>query len=245
MGKKTQEVRKILKFGQMLSEKRPLAQLRTFLDHNEFNLNSSELGAFFATALHYAVYFHSDTEIVDLLIARGADINVHDELGCSILHYAVGNLSCPQMVKKVLEVGVPFSEVDENGDRPIHLASGIGNIPAIEILLEAGEEINVRGQWNKTPLHFAAAGRCDNAQETIKFLLAHGADLWSEEDNGFLPITEAHHSDELLPFLASIMPGKIRDRDSDDFITFNEFIQRYGRWQLGGSLVNMIPVKKS
>ena len=245
MSKITQENKKLFKFGEMLREKRPLSQLRNFLAHNEFNINSSELGIFFETPLHYAVYFHPDTEVVDLLIAHGAKINVHDELGSSILHYAVGNLSCPQMVKKVLDVGVPFSEVDENGDRPIHLAAEIGNIPAVELLLEAGEEINVRGQWNKTPLHFAAAGHCDNAQETIKFLLTHGADLWAEEENGFLPITEAHHSDELLPFLASIMPGKIQDRDSDDFITFIEFIQRYGRWQLGCSLVNMRPIKKS
>ena len=245
MSKTTKKEKKLLKFDNMLMEKRPLSQLRKFLACNEVDLNSSGLGAFYEMPLHHAVHFHFDTEIVNLLIAYGANINVYDDLGSSILHYAVGNLSCPQMVKKVLEVGVPFSVADENGDRPIHWAAAIGNIPAIEILLEAGEEINVHGQWNKTPLHFAAEGRCENAQETIKFLLDHGADLWAEEEHGFLPITEAHHSDELLPFFASIMPGKIRDRNSDDFITFTEFIQRYGCWQLGSALVNMKPIKKS
>ena len=76
------------------------------------------------------------------------------------------------------------------------------------------------------------------------YLFGYTLKLWAEEENGFLPITEAHSNDELLSFFASIMPGKLKDRDSEEFITFSDFIKRYGRWQLGCALVNMIPVKR-
>ena len=238
-------VKKLFKFGRMLEDKRPLSQLQSFLANNEVDLNSAELGAFCETALHYAVYFHSDIDVVDLLISHGANPNVYDCSRWSIMHYAVSNLASPQMVQKVLDVGITFAVTDEDGNRPIHLAAQKGNISAIEILLAAGESINICGQWNQTPLHFAAKGHSDRAKETIKYLLDKGADLWAEEENGFLPITGAHSNDELLSFFASIMPGKLKDRDSEEFITFSDFIERYGRWQLGCALVNMIPVKKT
>ena len=71
-----------------------------------------------ATALHYAV--HAGVEIVDLLIRRGADINVKSEQsgGKTALHLAAGG-GYPDVVALLVKAGAVINATDNYGHTPM------------------------------------------------------------------------------------------------------------------------------
>lgn len=59
------------------------------------------------------------------------------------------------------------------GELPLHVFAVRGDYEACRILLEAGSEINVPGEYRYTPLHEAVS---QGHTEVVKLLLLHGAD---------------------------------------------------------------------
>ncbi len=70
------------------------------------------------------------------------------------------------------------------GDTPLHIAACWGNIGAIKLLIEAGADINKKGETGFTPLHCAAEQGHPNA---VRYLLLVGATSVKNND-GLLPI---------------------------------------------------------
>ena len=67
---------------------------------------------------------------------------------------------------------------DRMGDTPLHFACWGNNLEAAQLLVEAGADVNAKGEAEDTPLH-AAVTVGDVA--LVEFLLAHGAS-WQEID---------------------------------------------------------------
>lgn len=67
---------------------------------------------------------------------------------------------------------------DRMGDTPLHFACWSNNLEAAQLLVEAGADVNAKGEAEDTPLH-AAVTVGDVA--LVEFLLAHGAS-WQEID---------------------------------------------------------------
>ncbi|MCH7726633.1 MAG: ankyrin repeat domain-containing protein [Planctomycetes bacterium] len=67
------------------------------------------------------------------------------------------------------------------GDQPLHLAAWQGRKKIAEYLLDAGADINSRGESGRTPLHYAFEGP---SQAIIKLLIERGADLNARMDVG-------------------------------------------------------------
>ena len=60
------------------------------------------------------------------------------------------------------------------GDTPLHIAATSGDLRAIDLLLNAGAEINAPGERGFTPLHYAVE---QEKLEAVRLLLARGADI--------------------------------------------------------------------
>jgi ankyrin repeat protein len=77
----------------------------------------------------------------------------------------------------------PLSYVDSNGDSLLHIASRLGDIQTVELLLKGGMDVNLIGDMGNTPLHYAK-----NA-EVATLLMAHGAsrDIYNEFGKQPLP----------------------------------------------------------
>jgi ankyrin repeat protein len=67
------------------------------------------------------------------------------------------------------------------GTLPIHRASMIGTPDDIATLLEAGSDINAKGEDDFTPLHCAVEF---DVLENVKFLISQGASLTSQNRDG-------------------------------------------------------------
>lgn len=65
------------------------------------------------------------------------------------------------------------------GDTPLHIVSGWGDCEAIQILVDAGADINSRGETGFTALHCAAE---QNRPEAIRLLSSLGAEVVDDED---------------------------------------------------------------
>jgi ankyrin repeat protein len=84
------------------------------------------------TPLHTAV-LHNLTEIGELLIKHGADVNAaHSENGITPLHLAVMHNRL-ESVKWLLEKGANVNSRDKSGRTPLHDAALVGNLDIVTL----------------------------------------------------------------------------------------------------------------
>lgn len=109
------------------------------------------------TPLHYTIIFGRSTSIMECLIRHGADVRRRGTIfNLTPVHMAA--LAC----KNKLELLIVSRDVEVNvktvkGITPLHLASLIGNVEVMEILIEHGARVNCRDDvFGWSPLHWAA-----------------------------------------------------------------------------------------
>jgi ankyrin repeat protein len=142
------------------------------------------------TALH-RVAINADTsphyaETISLLLAHGADPNQRDNIdtGRTSLDaaYRVANASAARQLR---EAGAHLADLIEGADSDevrgaeLSLAVLMGNIDAVDALLDQGIRVNTRDRYGRTALHTAAYS---GDAMMVDFLLSHGADVLARED---------------------------------------------------------------
>ena len=78
----------------------------------------------------------------------------------------------------------PRSYRAPDGDRLIHIAAFRGDVVTVELLLDAGEDINAIGDMGETPAHNAATNL---NKEVFDLLMSRGADPRIESEFGLTP----------------------------------------------------------
>jgi pectate lyase len=134
-----------------------------------------------------------DTELVTLLIAKGADINNRESAGGGFrtpLHRAVisGHTGIVEvLLAEKANVNAPGGWRNET---PLHYAamSGKSNIDITNMLLAEGAEVNAKDIDGDTPLHYAVrTGR----RHIAELLITREADVNVENNEGQTPIDVA------------------------------------------------------
>lgn len=89
------------------------------------------------------------------LIAKGADVNRSDTIGCPPLHYAafIGDTA---LVVLLLDNGADINAQDSHGLTALHRAIAALRCDVAEILIERGCDTTIRGKMYQTPLHICA-----------------------------------------------------------------------------------------
>jgi ankyrin repeat protein len=125
------------------------------------------------TALHWAART-DDTEIVRLLIARGADVRATNRYGITPMYQAALNGNA-QIIEALAAAGAQVDAALPSGETPLLVASRTGKVDAVRALIARGADVNLaESVFGQTPLMLAAA---ENNADVCRLLLTSGANL--------------------------------------------------------------------
>ncbi|KAK2763320.1 phosphate system positive regulatory protein pho81 [Arachnomyces sp. PD_36] len=149
-------------------------------------VNAGDYGG--RTALHYAAERGSDT-VVDLLLARGADIQANNAQAQPLFDAVKGGNM--KIVRTLLEAGSAINTRNSWGETPLHRAAFEGSIEIIKYLIDAGVETNAKSKTDATALHRAAEG---GHKEIIQLLSGIGLEINARNTYGWTPLIFAARS---------------------------------------------------
>ncbi|NIF77244.1 ankyrin repeat domain-containing protein [Paraburkholderia sp. Cy-641] len=126
-----------------------------------------------------------DIDGVNKLIAKGMDPNSVDNQGIPLLVIAAREKSDKVGAALVANPKTNIEIEDKSGENALMMASLVGDINFVNLLLAKDAEVNKKG-W--APLHYAAANGHDNI---VKLLLDHSAYVDAGSPNGTTPLMMA------------------------------------------------------
>ena len=133
----------------------------------------------------YIAAYEGTAEMVQLLIAAGADVHLRDTEGSTPLHLAAGlvrrSVRSDEIVQLLITAGADITARDERGDTPLHLAAWQDTAEIVQLLITAGADLMARNSWGRTPLHSAAEY---GTAEMVQLLITAGADITARDDDG-------------------------------------------------------------
>jgi ankyrin repeat protein len=128
-----------------------------------------------------AAYGH--TEVVKLLLEKGAQVNMGNEGGETALHYAARH-GHTKVMRILLEHGADPKSKGTGCGTPLQWAVRGGQRQSVKTLLDYGVDINQRGTDGETALSTAASEYPD----IVSFLISLGADVNTRADNDCTPL---------------------------------------------------------
>ena len=136
------------------------------------------------TPLHFAAQA-GQIDIVEFLIAKGADVNAENLSGVTPLQFAADKAH-----KEIAEL-----LIEKGADVSLHLAARLGDLPRVKSSVEDGADVNAEDVRGDTPLHIAAA---KGHKEVVELLITKGANVNAKNNEGQTPIDialEQNHKD--------------------------------------------------
>jgi len=127
------------------------------LQSDRFNINEPITGSL--TYLHLAAR-HGTPAIVATLIAAGADAN-QGMNGSTPLHLAAFSGREDNALILIVAGGAHVDQQDDDGVTPLHEAVRERHMPAIQVLINAHANPNLRDKWGKTPMDYLYEGELD------------------------------------------------------------------------------------
>lgn len=131
------------------------------------------------TALEHAVR-NANREMVQLLLAAGAKVNLANESGQTVL-MMLDTDATSDLVWDLINAGAKVNSKDKDGDTPLMNAARYNNVDLIRTLLEAGAEVEARNEGKQTAVMQAAS---EGLVNIIKTLVMAGANINAVDGQG-------------------------------------------------------------
>lgn len=145
--------------------------VKILIDHGA-NINSEGNSSF--PPLIVAISYDRD-EITNLLLAKGADVNVNTGVLGSTPLMKASSFGNSEVVKSLLKLGATVNAKDFHGNTALMYTTGRINGEVIKALLEAGADVNVVNKEGMTALELIKRKWGKKAEPTIQLLRNYGA----------------------------------------------------------------------
>jgi ankyrin repeat protein len=140
------------------------------------------------TPVLVAIRRFNNIPIMEALVKLGANINVGNRWGDTVLHIAVTMNNLP-MIEALIRLGTDINLKNEwCGDTVLHKAIKMDNLPMIEALIRLGADINLKNKWGCTVLHEAVKM---NNLPMIETFIKSGAHVNEKDQFGNTPLDQA------------------------------------------------------
>ncbi len=149
---------------------RPLETLELFL---EKGVELPKLSIDENPPLYFSAY-NSDIRVTEFLLKKGFDVHARNQFGQSVLNAAIENPNL-NVLRRFIALGVDVNHVGRYGHSPLTEAAWKDNIPAMEILLEAGAKPSLESA---------------RSLEAIKLMVRYGAKV---SEAPFILFTISYH----------------------------------------------------
>ena len=184
--------------------------LETIITHGaDVNITNRSSG----TALMMACQ-KGNTAAMSVFLSSGANPNIPDEKGNTLLHIAMENNISADTVQIVIDHGANVNATNKQNETPLVLASHNENVDAVNMLLKVGADTNI--SFNDTCLHHVLRRRC--SKEMLQAIINHGAEINATDTNGRTALMIAcakGNSDAINTLLEAGADPKITDADGE------------------------------
>lgn len=109
-----------------------------------------------------------DNNTTHRLVEEGAYIDIKDDAGSTLLHWAAQENKVAVMEYLLLQRTIDIHHKNNQGQTALHLAASCRAAAAVECLLQHDAQIDSQDQWGCPPLHWALRSKC---LDTIMALL--------------------------------------------------------------------------
>ena len=136
------------------------------------------------TALMMAASLKDGDNMVDLLLAKGADVDEKTNNGQTALFFCCSKSNL-ETARKLIAHNASARVKDKRGQMPLHRAAAVGSVPIVKLLLDNRSPVNATDIDGCAALHHAIA---EGHGDTALVLLKAGADTDKKDGNGALAI---------------------------------------------------------
>lgn len=168
----------------------------------------------------------SNTNIVTLLVEKGAIVTFDNDNEEKVLHYVIKS-GMFELLTDLINKGININLKTDEGQTPLFIAVKQGQLQIVIFLCNLGADINIRTSKNSTALHFAVS--CP-VYEITEFLINNGAEIDAENVYGYTPLQCALYDNNLKMAKLLVEKGANVNR-----IYINT---HYARQRLGGTLLH-------
>lgn len=166
--------------------------------------------------LHYAAS-EGFSDVVQLLVAKAADVNHRDNAGCSALTLAAKS-GHESVVGILIDGGCEVNVIDNEHRTPLFYAAQSGLKEAMERLIQAGADPDLKGS-ESSPLIQAAKG---GFTAIVQILVSRGAGINHRDNQGrtaLMCAAQGGHVDIMKVLLGQGASGRIEDVSGDSALT--------------------------
>jgi nucleotide-binding universal stress UspA family protein len=145
--------------------------------------------------------YRQSKDTVELLLDKGADVNLKDKAGRTPLHLAAGSAEA-DIVKLLLDKGARINEKDDkSGFTALHYAARFGKKNVAELLIARGADVNAKDKQGHTPLQVAV----NHDSKLAELLISEGADTGIRTESGQTLLQLAQQRKQIEPTVPDLI----------------------------------------
>ncbi|MCJ1314346.1 Ankyrin-2 [Agyrium rufum] len=159
-----------------------LSIVELFAARKDFNPDAQDGSGW--TALMIASSLPEGSDIVNLVLSKGGDVEIKNHNGQTALHFCASKNNID--IARLLIARKASARIkDRRSQLPLHRAAANGSVPMVKLLLEANSPLNATDVAGYTALHHAIS---EGHGDAALYLLKAGAETDKKDIDGFLAL---------------------------------------------------------